>query len=89
MPRKTAAEHHAPQQQPVAESMDFENAINELETLIQAFENNRLPLEATLDAYQRGQQLIGRCSDLLKDAEQRLEQYSEHQPATNSDREPA
>ncbi|MEY4328247.1 MAG: hypothetical protein RL703_66, partial [Pseudomonadota bacterium] len=32
-------------------------------------------LEETLNAYQRGQQLIGRCSTLLRDAEQRLQQF--------------
>ena len=47
----------------------------ELETLIQSVESNRLPLEETLNAYQRGQQLIGRCSTLLRDAEQRLQQF--------------
>lgn len=57
------------------DKLSFEMAIAELETLIQSVENNRLPLEATLNAYQRGQQLIGRCSELLQDAEQRLQQF--------------
>ena len=57
------------------DTLSFETAIAELETLIQSVENNRLPLEATLNAYQRGQQLIGRCSELLHHAEQRLQQF--------------
>lgn len=48
----------------------------ELETLIQAVENNRLPLEETLQSYQRGQQLIARCTALLRDAEQRIQQFN-------------
>ncbi len=60
---------------PPADGLSFESAIAELETLIQSVESNRLPLEETLNAYQRGQQLIGRCSTLLRDAEQRLQQF--------------
>jgi len=62
---------------PDCNALSFESAIAELETLIQSVENNRLPLEETLNAYQRGQQLIGRCNDLLKDAEQRLQQFDD------------
>jgi exodeoxyribonuclease VII small subunit len=47
----------------------------ELEALIQAVESNRMPLEETLNTYQRGQQLIARCNTLLRDAEQRIQQF--------------
>ena len=57
------------------DTLGFEEAMAELENLIQAVENNRLPLEETLQSYQRGQQLIGRCTKLLRDAEQRIQQY--------------
>lgn len=63
------------QTQPPTDGLSFESAIAELETLIQSVESNRLPLEETLNAYQRGKQLIGRCSTLLRDAEQRLQQF--------------
>ncbi len=49
--------------------------MSELEALIEAVENNRLPLEETLQSYQRGQQLIARCTSLLRDAEQRIQQF--------------
>lgn len=72
--RKTAAA--ASNTDPVSpETLGFEDAMAELENLIQAVENNRLPLEETLQSYQRGQQLIARCTSLLRDAEQRIEQY--------------
>lgn len=57
------------------EAMGFEDAMGELEKLIQAVENNRLPLEETLQSYQRGQRLIARCTALLRDAEQRIQQF--------------
>ena len=63
------------QTQPPTDGLSFESAIAELETLIQSVESNRLPLEETLNAYQRGQQLIARCNSLLRDAEQRIQQF--------------
>lgn len=56
--------------------MGFEEAMAELDSLIQAVENNRLPLEETLRSYQRGQQLIARCTVLLRDAEQRIQEFN-------------
>lgn len=61
------------------EAMSFEDAMGELEQLIQAVENNRLPLEETLQSYQRGQLLIARCTALLRDAEQRIQQFDGEQ----------
>jgi exodeoxyribonuclease VII small subunit len=69
---------------PDCTTLSFEVAIAELEALIQSVENSRLPLEETLHAYQRGQQLISRCGALLKDAEQRLQIYGDTSPASVS-----
>ena len=57
------------------EALGFESAMAELENLIQSVESNRLPLEETLATYQRGQQLIARCNELLRNAEQRIQQF--------------
>ncbi|MBU3658154.1 MAG: exodeoxyribonuclease VII small subunit [Rhodocyclaceae bacterium] len=61
------------------ENLGFEEAMAELDALIQAVENNRLPLEETLQSYQRGQQLIARCTALLRDAEERIRQFDGEQ----------
>ena len=73
-PRKAAATNGADTPTP-PEALGFESAMAELENLIQSVESNRLPLEETLAAYQRGQQLIARCNELLRDAEQRIQQF--------------
>lgn len=73
-PRKTTASSTSNAPSSIDE-LGFEEAMGELENLIQAVENNRLPLEQTLQSYQRGQQLIARCTLLLRDAEQRLQQF--------------
>jgi exodeoxyribonuclease VII small subunit len=75
MPPRKAAEASI-QNAPISpDEMGFESAMAELESLIQAVESNRLPLEETLNTYQRGQLLIGRCNALLRDAEQRIQQF--------------
>ncbi len=77
-PRKTAnspANYTTHSAAAAVACLGFEEAMAELEQLIQAVENNRLPLEETLQSYQRGQQLIARCNSLLRDAEQRIQQF--------------
>ena len=76
MPPRKAAEASGTKTPIPPESMGFESAMAELESLIQAVESNRLPLEETLNTYQRGQQLIARCNTLLCDAEQRIQQFN-------------
>ncbi|WP_189458435.1 exodeoxyribonuclease VII small subunit [Jeongeupia chitinilytica] len=51
---------------------DFESGLRELEALIAELEAGNLPLEAALNAYQRGQTLLGFCQGKLADAEQQL-----------------
>ena len=75
MPSRKAAEASGANTLISPESMGFESAMAELESLIQAVENNRLPLEETLNTYQRGQQLIARCNALLRNAEARIQQF--------------
>lgn len=75
MPPRKAAEASTKSDPTSPDKLGFETAMAELESLIQAVENNRLPLEETLNTYQRGQQLIARCNTLLQDAEERIQQF--------------
>ena len=75
MPPRKAADSSGTNNPLSPSDMGFESAMAELENLIQAVESNRLPLEETLNTYQRGQQLIARCNELLRDAEQRIQQF--------------
>jgi exodeoxyribonuclease VII small subunit len=54
------------------ESLTFEKALEELETLVQRMEDGRLPLEESLAAYQRGSELIKFCEGRLTDAQARI-----------------
>lgn len=54
------------------EPANFEAAMAELETLVERMDAGQLPLEASLQAYQRGVVLLKYCEKVLADAEQRV-----------------
>jgi exodeoxyribonuclease VII small subunit len=55
------------------EDLTFEDALDELEEVVARLESGDLPLEETLELYERGQMLAARCEDALDAAELRLE----------------
>lgn len=58
---------------PAADAVpSFEEALEELETIVQSMESDRLSLEDSLAAYQRGVQLMRHCRETLAAAEQRV-----------------
>ena len=56
---------------------DFEAAIAELETVVKKLEEGDLPLEKSLELYERGVQLSRFCHARLEDAEKRIEILNE------------
>ena len=52
-----------------ADPVRYEDALAELERLVQAMEGNQLPLEGLLDSYRRGAQLLAFCRDRLQAVE--------------------
>jgi exodeoxyribonuclease VII small subunit len=57
-------------------TLSYEEATHELETLIAALDDPQISLEETLALYERGQSLAKRCNSLLEQAELRLRQLS-------------
>lgn len=53
--------------------MPYEDAIEELETLIDRIESGEIGLEDSISAYERGVALLSRCRSALEQAEQRIE----------------
>ena len=51
---------------------DFESAMRELEQLISGMENGDLPLEASLQAYQRGAFLVKYCQAQLQKVQEQV-----------------
>ena len=56
---------------------DFEAAIAELETIVKKLEDGDLPLEQSLELYERGVQLSRFCHARLEEAERRIEILNE------------
>ncbi|MBI5108700.1 MAG: exodeoxyribonuclease VII small subunit [Rhodocyclales bacterium] len=50
----------------------FELALAELEGIVAAMEAGKMPLQESLDAYQRGVELLRQCRDTLGAAEQQI-----------------
>lgn len=64
----------APPVADTAAAFDFEQALEDLEALVERLEQGDLPLEASLAEFQRGIELSRRCQVALGQAEQRVEQ---------------
>ena len=58
------------------ESMNFEEAFEELEKTVEKMESNEGTLEESMEAFTRGQALIKRCAELLDKAELKVKQLS-------------
>ncbi|MCH7797900.1 MAG: exodeoxyribonuclease VII small subunit [Planctomycetes bacterium] len=58
------------------ESMTYEQALAELEALIERIERGEIGLEESLAEYRRGAALLTRCRAILDTAEQQIEQLT-------------
>lgn len=56
---------------------DFESALAELETIVETLEDGQLPLERSLERFERGIALSRFCHARLEDAERRVELLTE------------
>lgn len=73
-PKSSPTQGSAPS--PDADSMGFEDAVAELESIIERIDAGEVGLEASLDAYRRGAALVRRCRAILDSAQQEIERIS-------------
>jgi len=59
------------------EELSFEQAIKELTAIVAKIEQGQIPLQDSLEQYERGMALIKCCKKILDEAEKRIEQISE------------
>jgi exodeoxyribonuclease VII small subunit len=59
---------------PVDEPMSFEMALKKLESIVEAMENQDLPLETLLARFEEGAQLAQMCQNKLAEAELKIQQ---------------
>ena len=54
-------------------AMSFEQALEQLEKIVASLESGDVPLNTSIEIYERGEALKGHCEKLLKAAEDRIE----------------
>jgi exodeoxyribonuclease VII small subunit len=54
-------------------AMTFEQALDQLEKIIEGLERGDVPLDESIRAYERGEALKAHCAQLLKAAEDKVE----------------
>jgi len=62
--------------EPEIESLSFEAALAELETIVRSLEAGTAPLDESIERYQRGDRLKRHCEARLKAAQARIDQIS-------------
>lgn len=64
------------------QTMDFETAFTALQENVSRLESEDLPLEKSLDLFERGQALAKRCAVLLEEAELKIRQLAMDSPSS-------
>ena len=57
--------------------LSFEQAIKELGGIVQKIEQGQIPLQDSLNQYERGMALIKHCRGILEKAEKRIEKVTQ------------
>ncbi|ACT47516.1 exodeoxyribonuclease VII small subunit [Methylotenera mobilis] len=64
-------------------ALSFEQAFAELEGIVAQMESGQMQLEASLEAYKRGNLLLAFCQQSLADVEQQVKILNERQQLTS------
>ena len=70
------------------ENMSFEEAIKELTNIVGKIEEGQIPLQDSLEQYEKGMALIKQCRTILQKAEERIEKITkdeERDPISQKD----
>ncbi len=67
--------------------LGFEEAIKELTNIVGKIEQGQIPLQNSLQQYERGMALIKHCRTILQKAEKRIEKITKEEESENKDRQ--
>lgn len=59
-----------------SDNLSFEQALSELETIVQNLESGNAPLEDSIKSYERGIKLKQQCEKKLKEAQEKIEKIT-------------
>jgi exodeoxyribonuclease VII small subunit len=60
--------------------LTFEQAIHQLKDIVSKIEQGEIPLQDSLEQYEKGMALIKHCRGILQKAEKRIEKISHEEP---------
>jgi exodeoxyribonuclease VII small subunit len=61
--------------------LNFEDSIKQLKEIVERIEQGEIPLQDSLDQYEKGMTLIKHCRTILQKAEERIEKISKEEAA--------
>jgi exodeoxyribonuclease VII small subunit len=64
-------------------NLSFEEAIKKLTAIVAKIEQGEIPLQDSLEQYEKGMALIKHCRDILQKAEKRIEKISKEEEPDN------
>ena len=67
------------------DKMSFEEAIKELTNIVGKIEQGQIPLQDSLEQYEKGMALIKQCRTILQKAEERIEKITKEQEEDTKD----
>jgi len=67
--------------------LSFEESIKELTNIVGKIEQGQIPLQDSVQQYERGMALIKHCRTILQKAEKRIEKITEEEESENKDRQ--
>jgi len=70
------------------EKLTFEEAIKELSSIVGKIEQGQIPLQDSLEQYEKGMVLIKYCRGILQKAEKRIEKISKEEKSGDRSQEP-
>ncbi|CAG1008121.1 Exodeoxyribonuclease 7 small subunit [Anaerolineales bacterium] len=68
MPKASAKKSERP-----VEELSYEEAMTELESIVESLEGEQNPLEDSMKLFERGQALVARCGSLLEAAQLKVQ----------------
>ena len=69
------------------DKLGFEEAIKELTNIVGNIEQGRIPLQDSLEQYEKGMALIKQCRTILQKAEERIVKITKEEDSQDSNRE--
>lgn len=68
------------------DKLSFEEAIKELTNIVGKIEQGQIPLQDSLEQYEKGMALIKQCRTILQKAEERIEKITKEEDSQDSSR---